>query len=162
MKSKILTLLLLYPAVLVAQLNESFSDGDFSANPAWTGNSSDWIIAAGRLQSNNTIANSSFYLSTPNSISTITQWEFYLRLNFNTSSANYVDVYLSASANDLSLATTTGYFVRVGNTQDDICLYRKDANGSSTKIIDGSDGITNRSDNTLKIKVTRSVNHQFT
>lgn len=162
-KTQLLSLFLLFGLGTAAQVNENFSDGDYTTNPAWTASSSDWIINSSyQLQSNNTVANSSFYISTPNTLATRAQWEFYLRLNFNTSSANYVDVYLTASASDLSAGTTAGYFVRIGNTQDDICLYRKDADGTMTKIIDGTDGVTNSSDNTLKIKVTRDASDQFT
>jgi hypothetical protein len=145
-----------------AQLTESFSDGNISADPVWLGNSSDWIINAGlQLQSNNVIPNSSFYLSTINNIATNAQWEFYINLSFNTSSANYVDVFLTASASDLTAATTNGYFVRIGNTTDEISLYcRKGA--TNTKLIDGADGTTNSSNNTIKIKVTRDANDQWT
>ncbi|HYH16405.1 MAG TPA: lamin tail domain-containing protein, partial [Flavisolibacter sp.] len=59
-----------------------------------------------------------------------------------------------ASAADLTANTTTGYFVRIGNTADEVSLYRKDG-GSITKIIDGVDGLTNTSDNTLRLKILR-------
>jgi hypothetical protein len=151
-----------FSLVSSAQVTENFGDGDFTNNPTWTGNATDWMVNANsQLQSNNTTVNSTFYLSTANTLATATKWEFYLRLNFNTSSANYVDVFLTASAADLSLNTTTGYFVRIGNTQDDICLYRKDASGTAVKIIDGVDGTTNFSDNMLKIKVIRTAGNQF-
>lgn len=145
-----------------AQVTDGFSDGNFTANPAWTGSVADWTVnSAGQLQSNTTTANANFYLATANTLATTAQWEFFVRLNFNTSSANYVDVFLTASASDLSAASTTGYFVRIGNTADEIALYRKDASGA-TKIIDGVDGITNTSDNTLKIKVIRDAANTFT
>jgi hypothetical protein len=141
-----------------AQLADNFSDGDFSSNPAWGGNTADWIVSTSlRLQSNNTVANSSFYLSTPTTVAPGTQWELYVQLAFNPSSANYVDIYLSASAANIGLSNTTGYFVRLGNTSDDICLYRKDASGLSTLLIDGLDGVLNTSNNILKIKVTRNT-----
>ncbi|HSC37509.1 MAG TPA: Ig-like domain-containing protein, partial [Chitinophagaceae bacterium] len=146
-----------------AQLADNFSDGDFSNNPAWGGNTADWIVnTALRLQSNNTVANSSFYLSTPSTVAAGTQWELYVQLAFNTSSANYVDIYLAASAANIGLSNTTGYFVRLGNTSDDICLYRKDASGLATLLIDGLDGVLNTSNNILKIKVTRNSRYQWT
>ncbi|MEJ7681212.1 MAG: hypothetical protein WKG06_25875 [Segetibacter sp.] len=86
-----------------AQITESFNDGDFTDNPIWIGNTGDWIVnPIGQLQSNDTIANSTFYLSTANSLATSAQWEFYVKLAFNTSSANYVDAFLIASSSDLS------------------------------------------------------------
>ena len=147
---------------LNAQLKDNFNDGDFTSNPEWTGNVSDFTVnSSSQLQSNNTTANSSFFISTPNSIATQAQWELYIRIGFNPSSANYIDVYLTASAADITLNTTTGYFIRIGNTDDEISLYRKDANGSVTKIIDGVNGILNSSNNVMKIKVIRDASNQW-
>jgi hypothetical protein len=146
-----------------AQLNETFTDGNFTANPAWVGGTADWIVnPALQLQSNNLVANSTYYLSTANTMATTTQWDFYCNLTFNTSSTNYADVFLTASASDLTLNTTTGYFVRIGNTNDEICLYKKDATGTITRIIDGVDGSTNTSNNTLKIRVVRNAANVWT
>ena len=155
-------LLLFFAMAASAQVTENFSDGDFTANPLWTGSASDWIVNTSfQLQSNNTVANSSFYISTANTLATEAQWEFYTKLSFNTSSANYTDIFLTASANDLTAATTNGYFVRIGGTLDEICLYKK-SGSTSTKIIDGLDATTNSSSNTIKIKVTRDAANQWT
>jgi Lamin Tail Domain/CHU_C Type IX secretion signal domain/Bacterial Ig-like domain len=146
-----------------AQINENFADGNFTTAPAWGGGVADFIVNPSlQLQSNNTVANSAYYLSTASTLATTAQWEFYCNLTFNTSSTNYVDVFLTASAADLTLNTTTGYFVRLGNTADEIALYKKDGTGAVTKIIDGVDGILNTSNNTLKIKVTRTSANLFT
>jgi hypothetical protein len=110
-----LTVLLFTNTVARAQFAENFTDGDFTNNPQWVGVTNDWIVnASGQLQSNNTVANSSFYLSTASELATAAQWEFYVNLTFATSGANYVDVYLTASASDLSAITTFGYFVGIG------------------------------------------------
>ncbi|MGH2565709.1 MAG: lamin tail domain-containing protein, partial [Ginsengibacter sp.] len=145
-----------------AQLSENFDDGDLTANPAWSGGTSDFVVNSSlQLQSNNTVANSNYFLSTPNSLATSAQWEMYIQMAFNPSSANYIDIYLTASAGDLTLNTTTGYFVRLGNTNDEICLYRKDNGGTVTKIIDGADDVLNSSNNVMKIKAIRDVNNQW-
>lgn len=144
-----------------AQLTENFTDGDFTNNPTWVGGTTDWTVNTGfELQSNNTTVNSTYYLSTANSLVTTAQWDFFCKLSFNTSSANYVDVFLSSSASDLTLPATTGYFVRLGGTDDEICLYRKD-NGSVTKIIDGVNGALNSSSNDVKITVIRDAANQW-
>lgn len=148
---------------LLAQFSENFSDGNFTVSPVWTGNTADWSVNSNlQLQSNNNVANSSFYLSTASTLALTGQWEFYVKLGFNPSGTNYMDVYLTATAADLSLPSTTGYFVRIGNTDDEICLYRKDAGGISVKIIDGLNGILNSSNNSMKIKVTRTASNQWT
>jgi len=151
----------MFSTVSQAQFTESFTDGNFTANPTWIGDTSDWIINSSfQLQSNDTIANDTFYLSTANTLGTSAEWDLYLKLAFNTSSANYVDIYLTASASDITQSSTTGYFIRLGGTNDDICLYRKDASGS-TKIIDGVNGILNTSNNVVKITVIRDATNQW-
>jgi hypothetical protein len=143
-----------------AQIDEKFTDGDFTSNPSWTGDAVDYVINSNQLQSNSTIVNDTFYLSTNNTLASNCQWEFYIKLQFNTSSANYVDVYLNADQSDLKSSTLNGYFVRVGNTSDEVSLY-KNVNGTKTIIINGTDGITNVSNNTLKIKVIRDASNNF-
>ncbi|HEY1112115.1 MAG TPA: lamin tail domain-containing protein [Chitinophagaceae bacterium] len=152
---------LLLPLPLFAQLNESFSDGNFTAAPAWTGYLSSWTVnPSGQLQSTDTITGSTFYLATPNSLATATEWEWYTRLAFNTSSQNYVDVYLTATESDLASTTNRGYFVRIGGTPDEVSLYRRSGT-TSTRIIDGADGSTDHSNTVLKIKVVRNAAGQF-
>ncbi|HTB52050.1 MAG TPA: lamin tail domain-containing protein [Ferruginibacter sp.] len=158
-----LSVLLLFSAVSFAQFTESFTDSNFTSNPIWIGDTSNWIVnSSSQLQSNDTIANGIFYISTASTLATTAQWEFYTKLGFNTSSANYVDVYLTASASDITQLSTSGYFVRIGSTNDDICLYRKDSSGVITKIIDGVNGILNTSNNVVKIKVIRNTANQWT
>lgn len=158
-----LPVILFMHSVSVAQISENFSDGNFSENPVWIANAGDWIVNTfGQLQSNNTVANSSFYITTPSKLALNVQWELFADLAFATSSANYTDVYLVSSASDLMAGNTTGYFVRIGNTTDEISLYRKDAGAVSVKIIDGVDGSVNStSSNKVKIKVSRDANNQW-
>lgn len=144
-----------------AQFTENFGDGDFTANPTWVGVTTDWVVNPSfQLQSNNLFANSTYYLSTASTLATTAEWSFYCQITFNPSGANYVDVYLIASSPDLKQPSTTGYFVRIGNTDDEISLYRKDAS-LETKIIDGVNGILNTSNNVMKIKVIRNAAGQW-
>ncbi len=146
-----------------SQFIDNFNDGNYTSNPTWTGNSSDWIInPVLQLQSNNVVASSNFYITTTNALATTAQWEFWCQITFNPSSTNYIDFYLTASASDITLSATTGYYVRVGNTNDEISLYRKNANGTSTILIDGIDGVLNTSNNVMKIKVIRDASNQWT
>ncbi|MFN8887161.1 MAG: lamin tail domain-containing protein [Cyclobacteriaceae bacterium] len=136
-----------------AQFADDFSDGDFSNNPVWASDQpTNWLVAGGQLQSNSTTLNSTFSISTPSTLATNAQWEFYVNLQFNTSSLNYVDVYLISS--NASLTSADGYFVRIGGTTDEVSLYKSMA-GVTSLLINGQDGITNASNTKLKIKVTR-------
>lgn len=139
---------------LPAQVNDNFNDGDFTANPAWSGGAADFTVTAGQLQSANTTASSAFYLSTGSTAALNCQWELWGKLQFNPSSSNYVDVYLISDQANLLSPVINGYFVRIGSSTDDICLYKITA-GIITRIIDGADGILNTSSNIFKIKITR-------
>ena len=147
------------------QVSDNFSDGNFSLTPTWSGDDSVYTIldVAGdfQLRSNKLLPNSSFYLATASTLSTDAQWEFFVNLNLNTSSANYTDIYLTADQSNLLSPSLSGYFVRIGGTTDEISLYRK-VSGAATKIIDGADGITNTSINTLKIKVICTASNDWT
>ncbi len=145
-----------------AQINESFADGDFSNAPTWTPNlASDWTIDAGQLRSNASTASYNFYVSTPQTLATTVQWEMKINLQFNTSSTNYVDIYLASQQANLQSATNSGYFVRIGGTADEVSLYKITA-GTNAILINGTDGKTNTSNNTLKIKVIRDVANLWT
>ena len=144
------------------QLNETFSDSNFTQNPRWKGTDSSFVVNSNhQLQSSNTIPNAVFYLSTPNALASAVQWKFFIQLAFNTSSLNYVDIYLTASDSNLTHPGNTGYFLRLGGTNDDICLYRKD-NNAAVKIIDGEDGLLNSSNNAFTLIITRNATNIFT
>jgi hypothetical protein len=142
---------------LSAQIIERFDDGDFTNNPSWIGDPNNWTVVGNELRSNNTTAGGIFYLSTASYFAVTAQWELDVRLAFSTSGANYVDVYLTAGASDLTDNNNTGYFVRVGGTSDEISLFRRDAGGATFKLIDGIDGVVNSStNNSIRLKVTRT------
>jgi len=145
-----------------AQVADNFSDGDFTSSPVWQpDNAANWTIDNNRLRSNSSNANSIFYISTPSVKAIDAQWDFYVNLQFNTSSANYVDIFLTSDQADLTSAANNGYFVRIGGTPDEISLYKLTA-GSPTLLINGTDGVTNASNNILRIKVIRDSNNVWT
>ena len=150
-------------SLLNAQVTDNFSDGDFTANPVWTVSSgSDFTVSASQLKSANTTANSSFYISTPNTLTSNCTWEFWVNLQFATSGSNYVDAYLISDNTNLLASNINGYFVRIGNTSDDISLYKSTA-GAQVILIDGvNTSIASSSNNLIKIKVTRTSSNLFT
>ncbi len=152
MKHFILVVSFLFSGYVQAQLVDDFSDGDFSVNPAWVGDIESWQVSAGSLKSINQVAISQFCLSTPSKLLKNTQWSLSVNLQFNTSSANYVDIYLASDSANIKSGVKNGYFVRIGGTKDEICLYKR-ANGVVALLIDGIDGVTNKSTNTISLKV---------
>ncbi len=158
--SVIIAQVFLIASVCSAQVSDNFSDGDFINDPEWALSIPDsWVVQDGTLRSNLSVANTVFYITTPSAKATNAQWEFWVNLQFNTSNANFVDVFLIVDQSNLLSTTLNGYFVRIGGTPDDVSLY-KIVNGTSTMLINGVDGVTNSS--TLRIKVVRDADNLWT
>ena len=165
MRKILIIVLLLYSNSVLAQLNDDFSDGNFLLNPVWTAgnNGADFIVLANKLRSNSSLSSGGFYISTPNTLALNSKWEFWINLQFNTSGANFVDIYLISDKADLKSSLINGYFIRVGNSDDEICLYKRSGlSSSSIKLIDGLNGTTNTSNNTIRVRVTRNNEGLFT
>lgn len=151
-----ISLLFCFQASLFGQFTDDFTDGNFSANPVWVGETTKFQVdAQNRLQLNDGAATSSAYLSTSSAAIYNTSWEFYVRLEFAPSASNYAKVILVSNGQDIT-GSFDGYYVKIGGetgTVDDVSLFRQDGS-SSTKIIDGVDG-TAATNPELKVKVTR-------
>nr|WP_294894602.1 lamin tail domain-containing protein [uncultured Pedobacter sp.] len=150
--------------VAFCQVNDDFNDGDFTQNPVWQPDvATNFVVNNGQLQSNSTTLSSNFYISTANSKALSCGWEFDVNLKFATSGTNYVDIYLVSNTADLKSASINGYFVRMGDTPDEVSLYKRSgALSSSVKLIDGRDGsVASSSNNNFKFRVTRESNGAF-
>ncbi|WP_044515650.1 lamin tail domain-containing protein [Hymenobacter sp. DG25B] len=148
-----------------AQLSESFTDGNFVENPAWTGDVASFEVnTALQLQSNGpAVTGTSLQLVTPSLAVSGTTWEFYANLKLATSSGNLADVWLLSDQNDLRATTNHGYYVRLGGTPDEISLFRKDASTSAAYVINGRDQSLNSSNNNVvRVRVTRAANDTWT
>jgi hypothetical protein len=150
--------LLLQASFSFAQVSEHFDYQSIDDASSWKGTDTAWQIQSGRLRSRLQQQSSSFHIATPSSLARDAIWEWWVQLDFNTSSLNYVDVFLTADSANLQGMGIKGYFVRIGNTKDEVCLYRKDGNTQPVLLIDGRDGITNHTFTKLKIRVTRKDN----
>lgn len=149
-------LLLLLPLGAWAQLNEDFTDGDFTANPVWSGDAAEFTVnTSSQLQLNNSIAGAS-YLSTPNAMSTLdnSEWHIYVKQSFSPSGSNYGRVYLVSDQANLE-GTLNGYFLQMGEAgaNDAIELF-KQSGTTNTSVCRGINGEIAGS-STVRIKVTR-------
>jgi len=148
-------------SVLWSQISDNFSDNDFAANPAWAGDVAEWTVENGALRTNGpAVTGTITSLTTPSTTAMDTQWEFFANPKCATSSGNFMDIYVISDMADLE-SSGNGYFIRLGGTPDEISLYKK-TNGTTLKIIDGTDGTINSStDNPLRIKLTRDSGGTF-
>ncbi len=148
-------LLLLIPTLLFSQvvITDDFSDGNYSANPSWAGDTVFEVDANLELHLKDLAAGTA-YLSTPSGIINDASWAFYTRMEFNPSSGNYTKVYLSSDQANLS-GSLNGYYVRIGgSTNDRVSLYRQSGNSSSL-IVETTDDWVDLNTVEIGIKVTR-------
>ena len=129
-------------SILLAQISDDFSDGDFSANPTWGGITADYTVNGSfEVQLNSSIASIS-YLSTPHGLSTLDtkEWSIWTRQSFSPSAGNFGRIYLTASSADLSTAPD-GFYLQLGEggSNDAVRLFKSDG-GIDTELIAGTLG----------------------
>jgi hypothetical protein len=152
-------------AFVQAQVFDDFSDGDFTANPAWTGTTSKFLINSNfELQSNgNSAAGDTLSLTTANTLFDSVEFNFRVSLGFNPSSTNFVRVYLASDNSNLRSALN-GYYLQLGETgsNDTIKIFRQSGT-SSTLIFTGSSEIIGSAATTANINfyITRKANGEW-
>ncbi|MCX8112813.1 MAG: lamin tail domain-containing protein [Bacteroidia bacterium] len=146
--------------LLIAQVTDDFSDGDFTTNPTWSGTDAYWIITPDfRLRSNGPSASATLYLSTTNTLMHNTEWQFWVRVGFNPSPSNFVRVYLVADRADLTDPALQGYYLRLGGilgNLDSLELYRQQGS-LHTRLAGGKVGRFGGTNNILRIRVLRNA-----
>lgn len=157
MRKTLLFLLLLSVKLTFGQLDDDFSDGNFTANPVWRGHTTLFNVNnAGQLKTSLSPVAQTIGLSTANVLALNVTWEFFVQLNFDPSATNLTRIYLVADQDDLT-GPLNGYFVQIGEsgTSDSYDLYRQTGSGV-TKIIDGPPkNRANPNFLSTKIRVTR-------
>jgi len=148
---------LLVPVVSSGQIVDDFSDGNFISMPAWSGMDSHFVVNTSQeLQLLASPITSESFLSTSNLLMDSIEWKFRCRMDFNPSSSNRALVYLVSDSADLRSALN-GYFVMIGNSADEISLYRQQGSGTPSKIIDGADSTAFANSVDVKVRVRRDV-----
>ncbi len=159
MYQRLVILLLFFPFIAFGQINDDFSDGDFTKDPEWIGDTDKFIVNENyQLQLYDTEAGES-YLATENSRIDNTQWEFWVRLAFTPSNNNHPRIYLVADQSDMH-GEINGYFIRIGKDGTDnkrIYFYRQDGT-SVHELLEGDQNVASGTNNLLRIKVIRDNN----
>ncbi|MGK0366469.1 MAG: hypothetical protein ACI85O_003542, partial [Saprospiraceae bacterium] len=161
MKNIILILFACFPIFAFAQLQDDFSDGDFTNNPTWTGNTDRYIVNPdGELQLNHVDAAGTTvsYLSVAANTADLTNWEFKVRLEFAPSTSNFARIYLNSNSPDVT-GDVEGYYVKTGGisgADDAIELWRQDGN-SDELLISGTVGGAGADPVEVRIRVERNA-----
>lgn len=139
-----------------AQLTDNFSDGDFTNNPAWSGDAGNFTVNGSLQLQLNATASGTSYLSTSANAPSLdnAEWQFYVRLNFAPSNNNYARVYLVSDQANLKNALN-GYYLQFGETgsNDAIELF-KQTGTTSVSVARGTNGFI-ASAFIITVKVTR-------
>ncbi len=149
----ILTFLL--PFTVLSQINENFSDGDFTNNPTWVGDAGQFQINSSyQLQLNSLDAGES-YLSTENYLINETEWRFWIKLSFSPSVNNNTRIYLVSDNSNLK-EPLNGYFLQLGEAgSDDAIELFKQTGDEITSVCRGTDGLISGSFE-IMVKVIRN------
>ncbi len=124
-----------------AQVNDKFSDGNFTANPIWMGDTSKFIVNSNfQLQLNAPAITDTASISTVSNRLDSTEWQFWVKLDFAPSTSNQLRTYLSSDSMNLK-KTSNGYFIQMGTSgsNDSIEFFKQVAN-VKTKIAGGLKG----------------------
>jgi copper(I)-binding protein len=147
---------MIFYGIAWCQMFENFTDSNFTTNPTWSGDDIYFIINPNKeLQSNGPQATSTLYLSTPNTLMDSAEWNFYVRLDFNPSSTNYVRIYLTSDQQNLGV-NLNGYFVQfgeAGTAPDSLDIFRQ-SGSTVTKVVTGC--MTSSGANAVRVKILRS------
>ena len=151
---KLLYVALILPYFIFGQVYDNFLDSNFTNNPTWFGLQNHFEVDSEfLLHLNAPSENSSSHLCLSSNIIENATWKINVKLTFNPSGTNYLDWYLAANDSILEMSSEA-YFVRVGNSKDELALYRQ-KNGEITKIIDGIDERINVNPVDIRVKVER-------
>ena len=134
---------------------DDFADGNFTDSPSWSGETTDFMVNPSfQLQLSALPEDGQSFLVTQSDIIEEAEWSFFIQLDFNPSSNNFMDIYLISDQESLE-NRLNGFFVRIGTTQDDVSLYLQSGEKSkATKIIDGVDDLVDVSQVAMNIKVS--------
>ena len=149
----------LIPILAAGQVRDDFSDGDFTKNPRWVGDSSRFEInAAGQLHLKSQGSDTSI-LVTHTDASITGEWRFWMKLSFNTSSNNFARVYLVSDSMNI-VPLMNAWYLQAGGGGDSICIYRQE--GLSPEKLYGFQSYrTNHSTNTVRFRITSDASGKW-
>lgn len=147
---------ILMPWLLSAQISEQFTDGNFHTNPHWSGDSNSFVVNTGlQLQLQAPDAGIS-QLSVMQEVSTVMEWQCWVRLAFSPSDNNYCRIYLMSDQPDLE-QTLHAYYIQLGATgSEDAPTLVRQTGDQHTVICEGTKGSIATAFS-IRLKVTRSM-----
>lgn len=143
--------------LILCQITDNFSDGDFNSNPEWFGDTSEFRVTNEVLFLDAPQISDTSLLVLFSNISAKAEWSIKIGLNFNPSSSNFARVYLISDNIDFR-KNLNGYYLKIGGSNDDVSLYRQDQD-NHVLIIEGRKGKLNLNQNEARIRISRDSNY---
>ncbi len=140
-------------SIALGQVTDDFSDGNFTRNPKWTGDTTHFEINSSRQLHLYSSGSDTSILFTRNSRILNTEWSFLIKLSFNTSSNNHARIYLTADTGGVVLPMN-GYYLQAGGSDDSICIM-KQTGAAVARLFSFKSYRMAHSTNTIRIKITR-------
>ncbi len=157
-------LLMLMAGTAHAQFVEDFTDGDYTNNPTWSGDLSEFKISTSTaipsnlrpgLQLDNTLADTSYMVA--DYVATLTdsmEWIFWAKMSFNPSGSNFSRVYLVSDQADLT-GPLNGYYVALCYEGADLIHLVRQDGATHTPIITGTVADISNTTNEVRVRVKR-------
>ena len=162
---RLILLLALTSLPAQAQFVEDFDDGELANDPTWTGTLDRWqFLPAGNglaLFSDGLAQSDTLYLTTASDV-TNGSWSFDIGYrNGLLSNFNLMRILLMAGSADLD-QPVDGYYLQIGTNERDVRLYRSDAGGSRSLILQHASDLLLLEPQAISIEIKRSADRTWT
>ena len=152
--------LFFFPVLVFGQLNDDFSDGDFTNNPSWQGDLDFFKVNTDfQVQLDQSEAGLA-YLAIPFNLTDSLEWNFSIRLAFSPSGSNNARVYLMANQANLT-ESLNGYYLQFGEALSDDAIELFQQNGTEIQSICRGTNSRLASSFDIGVKVTYSTDARW-
>ena len=157
----IICILLLINISVNAQFSDDFSDGNFSENPKWEGDTAQFIVnGALQLQLNGNESGRALLMTVNPFHEEAMEWRFFVKLSFSPSGNNYARIHLTTNQSVENNNTLTGFFLQLGEAgSNDVPELFYQENGAATSVLRCERSIA--SGVALYIKVIKESGNQW-
>jgi hypothetical protein len=139
---------------VISQVTDDFSDGNFTESPAWTGDAGQFEVDAEYRLHLLSSGSDTSRLLTRNSRFDKTEWNFWVKLGFNTSVNNHARVYLAVDS--LDPENGKALYLQIGGSSDSMTIVWSD-HGLKQVVFRFSQYMTNHASNIIRFRILQET-----